>query len=183
VRRKNLDGEERLRALTPKETLLRLGFRQGGSFADIGCGTGVFTIPAAEIGGRDARVYAVDISEEMLEEVRLKARTHGLSNIETVRSDAYDFKLSDLAADYVLICAVLHEIGDQPRFLREALRICKKGGKLAVIEFSDADSGFGPPPALRMQPEQVRELLKTAGFVNMEEIPVGEAFYAVTATR
>lgn len=182
VKRKKLDSPERVQMLTPGDTLLKLGYREGTSFADIGCGTGLFTIPAAEIGG-NARIFAIDVSSEMLEEVAKKSTERGLRNIETVRSTDYDFCLADLSADFILICAVLHEIDDKPRFLGEALRICGKSGKIAVIEFNETDAGCGPPPDMRLRPEQVKALLQDAGFTDIEETPVGTAFYAVTGLR
>ncbi|WP_073077036.1 class I SAM-dependent methyltransferase [Sporobacter termitidis] len=182
AKRKKLDDPERVRLLTPRQTLLELGYREGASFADIGCGTGLFTIPAAEISGA-GRIYAVDVSPEMLREVSEKSSARGLNNIETVHSSGYDFRLADLTADFILICAVLHEIDDKPRFLGEALRICGQGGKIAVIEFNESDAGCGPPPDMRLPAGQVKELLKGVGFTGIEETPVGAAFYAVTGVR
>lgn len=180
-KKKRLDSEERRRMLTPYETLLRLGYKTGETFADIGCGIGFFTFPAAEIGGSDALIYAVDVSEEMLQEVRQRADDNAIVNIETVLSEAYDFKLKDAVADYILICTVLHEIDDNKRFIDEAKRICRPSGKIAVIEFNDKDAGFGPDKAHRLSPTQVIALLEGAGFTSFETTPVGDLFYAVTA--
>jgi len=140
-----LDTEERRRLLAPYETLAKLGYKKGDTMADIGCGTGIFTIPAAEICGEDTKIYAIDVSEEMLATVEKRAREAGYHNIQTVKSDEYDFKLHDEAVNFVLICAVLHEIEDRIRFLRETARVCQAGGKIAIIEFNETNTGFGPP--------------------------------------
>lgn len=64
-----LDNPERRKLLPPEEVLLELGLKKGQNMADIGCGIGYFTIPAGEIVGREAKVYGVDILEEMLREL------------------------------------------------------------------------------------------------------------------
>jgi ubiquinone/menaquinone biosynthesis C-methylase UbiE len=181
--KKRLDSEERKRQFKPEETIKRLGYTEGRDFADIGCGVGLFTIPAAEIGGSSAKVYAVDISDEMLREVAGRASERGLGSVRTVQSDEYDFRLEDGAADFVLISAVLHEIDDKTRFIAEARRICRKSGKIAVVEYNDAEIGFGPPRELRLPSGQVAELLKAAGFTGIEETSVSEGVYAVTAVK
>lgn len=178
--RKKLDSEERKRLLAPYETLAKLGYKKGNSMADIGCGTGLFTIPAAETGGK---IYAIDVSEEMLSDVKKRAETARFNNITTVKSDEYDFKLVDNAVDFVLICAVLHEIDDKKRFLQEARRICQAGGEIAVIEFNETNTDFGPPLGHRLSRSQVTELLTDAGFDNTAVMDISEAFYAVTAKK
>lgn len=183
-KRNRLESEERKRLLAPSETLRRLGYQKGGTMADIGCGTGLFTFPAAERGGNEAKIYAVDVSEEMLSEVKKRAEAAGSPNIITVKSGEYDFKLTEGSADFVLICAVLHEIDDQARFLREGARICRKGGKIAVIEFNhNVPTDFGPPLDHRMTKEQVRELILSSGFHTASAVDISEAFYAVAALK
>ncbi len=178
--RKKLNSEERQQMLTPHETLKRLGYKEGLSFADIGCGTGLFTFPAAEIGGKTVIIHAVDISPDMLGDVRQRADELGYENVETVQSDAYDFKLRDHSSDFILICTVLHEIDDKKRFIAEAKRISKAQGKIAVIDFNEKTLGFGPPLNMRLPKDAVSGLLADAGFSTIEVYDIGEAFYAVT---
>ena len=179
--RKKLDSEERKRLLAPYETLLKLGCQKDHNFADIGCGTGLFTIPAAEICGNNACVYAIDVSEEMLTEVKERSLKDGLNQIQTVKSDEYDVKLKNNTVDFVLICTVLHEIDDKRRFLDEAKRICKSGGKIAVIEFNETQTNFGPPISHRLDRKRVKELLNEIGFQYVSDMDIREAFYVVTA--
>ena len=179
-KRAKLNSEERRRLLSPVETLRRLGYHEGCVFADIGCGTGLFTFPAAELGGNSAKIYAVDISPEMLGDVRQHAAELGIGNITTVLSEPYDFKLEDGAADYILICTVLHEIDNKARFIGEAKRICNAGGKIAVIDFGEKETGFGPDLSHRLLPGQVVDLLTAAGFRETETLDIGDVFYAIT---
>jgi len=181
--RSKLESEERKRLLAPYETLKNLGYQKGDTITDIGCGIGLFTITAAETGGDDAKIYAVDVSDEMLAEVKKRAEAAGFNNITTVKSDEYDFKLIDGAVDFVLICAVLHEIDDKKRFLQESSRICRKGGKIAIIDFNETQTIYGPPLSHRITREQVLELITDAGFFNASDMDISEAFYAVTALK
>ena len=178
--RTKLNSEERRKLLTPHETLKKLGYQEGHAFADIGCGTGLFTFPAADIGGKGAKILAIDISPEMLADIRQYADSSDYENVETVLSNAYDFKIMDQSADFILICAVLHEIDDKARFLTEARRICKKGGKIAIIEFSETDVGFGPPLDHRLSQAVTGTLLKEAGFTDFETIDINTVYYSVT---
>lgn len=181
--RNKLDSEERKRLLAPEKTLMKLGFQKGKDFADIGCGIGLFTIPAAEICEDKATIYAIDISEEMLTEVKERADARSFHHIQTIKSDEYDFKLENEAVDFTLICTVLHEIDDKRRFLEEAKRISRNGGEVAVIEFNETQTDFGPPLSHRLSREQLIDLLIAAGFQKIDVTDISEAFYAVTACK
>lgn len=183
VNQKNkLASEERLRLLAPRETLGKLAFSPQTAVADIGCGIGVFTIPMAEQSG-GATVYAVDVSEDMLGEVKKRAEAAGLGNIVPVKSEEYEFGLADASVDYVLMCTVLHEVDDKMRFLKEAARICRKGGKLAVIEFNESQTAYGPPLSHRVTRRQIYEWLPEAGFRCAIGTDISEAFYAVVGWK
>ena len=65
-----LDNPERRKILPPPITLEKLYLQKGDIVADVGCGIGYFNIPAAVIVGEMGKVYAIDISEEMLREVQ-----------------------------------------------------------------------------------------------------------------
>jgi ubiquinone/menaquinone biosynthesis C-methylase UbiE len=183
--KRGLDDEVRVRLLSPHETLKKAGFKKGGTMADIGCGTGLFTIAAAKTGGADTKIFAVDVSEEMLDVVSKRAIDAGFNNIETVKSDEYDFKLKSGSADLVLICAVLHEIDDKKRFLMEAARICKPEGKITVVEFNETNTVLGPRPPLgdRLERAHVCSLLADAGFNDAVAEDISEAIYIVMATK
>lgn len=175
-----LDTPARRALLAPAETLAKLGFCAGQTLADIGCGTGLFSLEAAKSAGR---VYAADIAPQMLAIVKERAAAAGFANVVPVLAEEYDFHLPNAAADLVLACAVLHETDDKTRWLREAARVCKPGGHAAVIEFEPAFTGMGPPAAHRLPETQVAALLQTAGFTSVRRFALSGAFYAVLAAR
>lgn len=181
--RKKLNSEGRRRLLTPNATLVKLGYKKGDSFADIGCGIGLFTFQAAEIGGESSKIYAIDTSELMLSEVKKRIKDTGYKNIVPLQSGKYDFKLPDGSVDFVLICTVLHEIDDKPRFIREASRICRSGGKISVIEFGEKQTEYGLPLEHRIPRDITNGLLSDAGFRDIVTADLNTTFYAVTAAK
>jgi ubiquinone/menaquinone biosynthesis C-methylase UbiE len=181
--RGKLESEERKRLLAPHNTLLMLGYQPNDSMADIGCGIGLFTFQAAEIGGQNAKIYAIDISDIMLSEVEKRAQLAGYHNIVPLKSDEYDFKLKNGSVDFVLICTVLHEVDDKTRFLKEASRICRKDGIISVVEFNETKTDFGPPLHHRVKREEATKLLYESGFRSAVDFDINGAFYAIRAIK
>lgn len=113
--RQKLDNEKRRQVMPPFKTLEMLGFTGGVDMADIGCGIGYFSIPAAEIAGASSKIYALDISVEMLDEVEKRALEAGLSNIRNIKVDEYDLKLGAQSVGFAILSNVLHEIEDKKK--------------------------------------------------------------------
>lgn len=181
--KKRLDNEKRRAVMPPFQTLERLGLKEGNAVADIGCGTGYFTIPAAEIAGTASKIFAMDISMEMLEEVEKKALEAGLANIRGIKTDEYDLKLDNLSVDFIIISNVLHEIEDKGKMIAEINRIHKNGGTLAIIEWEKIQGESGPPVDERLSYEEVANMLSQNGYKYIEKYGIGSDFYGVTARK
>lgn len=122
------------RLVHPPERMLRGLVREGDTAVDIGCGPGFFTLPLARLVGRDGRVIAVDLQEEMLGMMRRRAERAGLaSRIVSHRCQAAAIGL-DTPADFVLAFYMVHETPDIAAFLAELHGILKPGGKLLLAE-------------------------------------------------
>lgn len=178
-----LDHPDRLKKLPPQTILLQLGLQKGMSMADMGCGTGFFSLPAAKIVGRDAPVYAMDLSPEMLEIVSRRAAAEQIGNIQPVQVEAYDFKVENGAVRFGLISHVLHEIPQKERFLQEAFRILEPGGTLALLEWQPKNQQSGPSLAERIAPEEMEALLAKFGFTQTNSYPINNDAYAAAAIR
>ncbi|NTV89775.1 MAG: class I SAM-dependent methyltransferase [Clostridiales bacterium] len=178
-----LDNEERRREMPPYETLERLGYKSGMDMADIGCGIGYFSIPAADISKDSSKVYAMDILAEMLEEVEKRASAVGLTNIVTVMVEEYDMKLAAESVDFVLLCNVLHEIDDKKRYMVEIKRILRSGGILAIIDYEKVQGTKGPPLEHRISCDEVAELLSDNGLGILSESKLNEDSYSITAKK
>lgn len=176
-----LDNPVRAAELNPEATLVRLGFQAGQVLCDIGAGSGIFTIPAARLATADptTKVLALDIKPEMLDAIRHKAQDAGLQNIDLRQVIDHGLPVEDRTVDLALLVTVLHEIIDYPVFLSEIQRMLKPGGRLAVIEFHDRETPFGPPVPERLGQSAVTERVTAAGFAATESFELGPNFYAL----
>ena len=161
--RANLLSEERAAELHPAELLRSLGLKAGDTFADIGCGPGFFTIPAAEIVGEKGRVFAGDIQGEMLSAVTGRIKEHGLSNVRVFKTSDMDVPLPAGCADLALLAFTLNEVEHRARFLHRVGRLLKPDAQLAVIEWEKLSEAEGPPQQDRLSPEELSQDAIAAG--------------------
>lgn len=178
-----LDNEWRRQLMPPTETLKKLGLAAEDSVADVGCGIGYFSIPAAEIIDHKNTVYALDISPEMLQTVKENAQRAGVENVITIQTGEYDLKLPDAAVSFALAVNIIHEVEDHSRFLREIKRILQKQGKLAIIDWEKKPMTMGPPTAHRISADEMLSLLRENGFIIIGQQVIGEMFYTIQARR
>ena len=175
-----LDSRYRRRILPPASTLKRFGLKKDMTVADIGSGTGYFSIPAGRIVGKNAKVYAVDVSREMLALLK-----HGKppSNLELVHTgNGYSFKIKSGTVDYVIASSILHE-NEPVRFLKEIRRIMKPGAILLVIEWRKMPMRFGPPIEERLTPEEVGTFLSESGLRPTKRSVLNARYFAVVGRK
>ncbi len=143
----------------------RLDLKPEHKIIDFGCGTGAFAIPAA----RSCRkVYAVDISQAMLDRCEEKARTAGIANIETCRAGFLTYEHRGAPADAIVSVAALHHLPDfwKAVALRRMYHMLKPGGKLYLF---DVVFSF-PVESCRSELDNwVNEMYETAGRAMAEE--------------
>ncbi|MGE5380127.1 MAG: class I SAM-dependent methyltransferase [Methylocystaceae bacterium] len=171
-----LEDPERLKELNPVGTLKRIGLGEHDVVCDIGAGSGIFTIPAAKI--TDNLVFALETDEEMLEVVGQKVRNEKLLNVKTVKVADGHFDIEENTVDFVILAAILHEIGNKAAFLAEINRIMKRNGKLALIEYKQ-QAPIGPPLIYRISQDEVTRLGEGCGMVRSDEINLGDNFYCI----
>lgn len=153
--------------------------------ADIGAGTGHYTLAAAAALGHDGKVYAVDIHEDMLKHIRDAAQQKGIRNIETVWGNVEKpggTRLRDHALDAVILSNVLFQIEHTQNVITEIKRILKQGGKLLVIDWAGAYGGMGPKPDHVVSEHAAEELFITAGFHKQKDFRAGPHHYAIVFT-
>lgn len=172
-----LDSPWRRIALPPKETLISLGLTAGLDFADIGCGIGYFTLPAATIIQPTNVIYAIDPSAQMITEAKKRAEDAGIQHIKFICSEPLDFKIPKASVDFALLANVFHEISEKEPFLRQISDILRPGGKLALIEWNSLIREMGPPADHRISEEETDRWLLEGGFDEYKKINIGEMFY------
>jgi demethylmenaquinone methyltransferase/2-methoxy-6-polyprenyl-1,4-benzoquinol methylase len=109
------------------------GIQSGQVVLEVGCGTGFFTIPAAELVGDEGRVYAIDMHPLAIERVAKKIRDAGLTNVRLIKVDALETGFSSDCFDLVLLFGVIPSPTlPLDRLLPEMYRLLKPEGVLAV---------------------------------------------------
>jgi ubiquinone/menaquinone biosynthesis C-methylase UbiE len=175
-------------ALLDAESLLKkAGVKDRAKVADFGSGAyGHFIFPAAQMVGKDGRVYAVDILKPALESINKKARQEGFGNVQTIWSDLEVFKAAKIEAeslDVGLLINNLYLSRKRPEILRECIRMIKKGGKLLVVEWEDTSSPFGPPAEERVKADLLKQAGEKLGLKVDESFSAGQYHYAVIFTK
>jgi ubiquinone/menaquinone biosynthesis C-methylase UbiE len=136
-----------------------LGIGAGQVVIDIGCGNGYMSREFARLVGESGKVFAVDRSAEAVE--RLRAAVAG-ANIEAVAADVTEgLPFDGESADLIYMSTVYHVFSPEGRraFAREARRLLRPGGRLAVIEIEKGQTLFGPPQAMRSSPDELCEVI------------------------
>lgn len=176
--RNKLENPNRVLELNPKDTLKQIGLKNGDIFCDVGAGTGIFTFAAAEITSN--KIYAVEISDEMLEILQSGAEEKKLENVVTTKGIE---KIPESSCNVVLLCTVLHEVPDVQDMMNEIRRILVKDGILSIIEFHKRQTPAGPPVKLRLDSVQLAESLHDYGLHQIQHFPLGENFYCSVFKR
>lgn len=170
-------SEEREAALQPDFLLRDLGLGEGMTLADIGCGPGFFTIPAARIVGENGGIFAADIEGEMLSTTRSRANEAGLTNVRIVKTSDREIPIAPNTCDFVLLAFIIHEVEHRASFLHRAARLLKPGGRLAILEWEKVEETAGPPVEERLTPEDVVADAEAAGLKPVEERSVTPTQY------
>ena len=146
----------------PTHLLPLAGLRSDQSALDLGCGPGFWTLPMAEIVGKNGQVIALDASPEML---RSLAAQSPPAQVRLVQGELPVISLPDVSVDFIWAAMVFHEVTPAALLAREVRRVLRPGHRLAVLEWrTDAVSSIGPPRGHRLSPEQLRACLLSAGF-------------------
>lgn len=145
----------------PDRVIAALVLRPGQIVADIGSGTGYFTIRLAKSAAAP-KVYGADIEPGMVKYLRERAVKEDLDNIVAVQAAADTPNLPE-PVDLVLIVDTYHHIGDRERYFRNLAKALKPGGRIAIIDFKP-DSPEGPPKEFRFPPEQFKLEMSRAGY-------------------
>jgi ubiquinone/menaquinone biosynthesis C-methylase UbiE len=158
---KSFDDPARDEWQMPGRVIDTLALAPGQVVADIGAGTGYFTVRLA-VAAAHPKVYAVDIEKAMVEYVRQRAAKEGLKQVIAVQGGADRANLPE-PVDVVLIVDTYHHIPNRPAYFRELRKAMKPSGRLAIIDFRKG-APSGPPEHFRMTPDQITGELEQAGF-------------------
>jgi ubiquinone/menaquinone biosynthesis C-methylase UbiE len=157
-----LERPERVQQERTDLLIEKLALKPTNHVVDLGAGSGYFTFRIAPLVPQ-GKVYAVDISPEMLAIVRAKMRKSNAENIETVLSTVTDLKLENNSADCVLIVDAYHEFSHPLEMGKSIYNTLKPGGKLVLIEYRMEDPGIPIKKLHKMSQKQAIKEISAVG--------------------
>ena len=114
----------------PIKKIEKSKIKRGDHVLDYGCGPGSYSFAAAEVVGKEGRIYAADIHPLAVEKVKRKASKKNIDNIKTILTDC-DTKLPDDSIDVIICFDVMHDIVDKNKLIEEFHRVLKPNGYLS----------------------------------------------------
>ena len=149
-----------------------LGIAAGKGVADIGAGSGWFTVRAARRVGAGGSVYAVDINPEAIRYVSERARKEKLQNVKTILGKSDDPVLPANSVDAVLLLKTYHEVAQPVALLRNLRGALRPGAKVGIIDRNGngEDHGVGSDVVIREAQEAGYHLLEQYDFVKGDKM-------------
>jgi ubiquinone/menaquinone biosynthesis C-methylase UbiE len=178
-----LEAPARVAALKVDEIIGRLDLAPGQVVADLGAGTGVFTLPLAEAVGPKGRVYAVDIDPALVDYIRQKAEKRKVANVVPVLGKPGDPALPAADVDLAFMHDVLHHIEDRVGYLKQTVRYMKPGARMAFVEMDPVKGAHRNDAKLQLTPQQLDRWMSDLGFTQTGTYPVGDDKWYVLYTR
>ena len=175
-----LDSPKRKEILPIDKTIAELDINSGSAVIDVGCGIGYFSLPFSD---RVKKVYALDMSEDLLLELKKRAEDKDKSNIEYIKTDGSLNDVKSLNADYAFISTVLHEVENKDDFINQVKRLIKEDGEICVLEFNKERRQIGPPACERIGTEELKELFKKQGLKVFKHFNISEEIYVIIFIR
>lgn len=166
----------------PRENVMHLKLHNGMKVADLGTGTGHYARAAAAIVGREGKVYAIDVQEDVLKHASLNMPAHGHGVVSYVWGDierAGGTKLQSGALDAAILANALFQVADKGGLVAEVKRILKPGGKLLVVDWAGSYGGVGPAPEHVVTEHAAEELFIGEGFHKAEAFRGGPHHYGL----
>jgi len=111
------------------------GLKPGMVMADIGAGTGLFTLHFAQAVGENGKVFAVEIAKNFLEHIKARASKAKASNVQTILCTERSVELPEASIDLAFICDVYHHFEFPSASLATLHKALKPGGELVLIDF------------------------------------------------
>jgi len=176
-----LDAPDRRSTQDPDRLWRRLGLKRGDTVVDVGAGTGFYAFAAASVVGSSGRVYAVDVSQDLVQLVRERAAGRKVRNVEPVLSTLTHIPIEDAVADVALLANVLHGIPSET--VDEAVRLLRPGGRLVDVDWKKEPSPQGPPVEHRLTAAEATAVLSAHRLTPTEAFDLGPFHYVLVFER
>ena len=180
-----LESGRRLGSLEIEEVVARMGLQQGDVVADIGAGTGVFSVSLARAAGPSGTVIAVEVDAGFLPMIAQKAVDGGVENIHPVLGAFEDPKLPRRAVDVAFFHDVIHHIEKRQEYFLATAAYMAPASRIVVVDYHGGHPApHGDQPELQTTLREVTELMAVAGFDLTQEFELfDEKFFVVFTKR
>lgn len=165
----------------PEKILKQIGLQDNMIVADLGAGSGFYSIPAAHLTP-NGKVYAIEVQKDFLTTIKNKANDAHLNNIEPIWGDVETIggtKLKDEIIDRVIASNILFQVLNKQKFIDESFRVLKPEGKILLIDWADTSETFGLKQDVIIDKKQAREMFEKKGFVFERDIDAGAHHYGM----
>ena len=162
----------------PLKNLKALGLKEDNILADLGAGTGYYSVAAGALVPR-GKVYAVELQKDFLETIKNKVKEAHLGNVEIIWGNVEKIggtKIGDNIADVVIASNILFQVEDKDKFIEEIKRILKPKGRVLLIDWSES-SIMGATAIIPKK--NARLMFEKKGFVLEREIDAGDHHYGM----
>jgi predicted methyltransferase len=168
-----LDAPDRDLWQRPDLIMDAMGIADGSVVADIGAGSGWFTIRLARRVGPQGLVYAEDVQQEMINAISRRVSREGFNNVRAKLGTTSDPKLPPQSIDAALMVDSFHEVeaGDRAAMLANLARALKPQGRIGIVDFRLDGTGPGPAPEERVSPDVVVTAAQAAGLKLIRQEP------------
>jgi ubiquinone/menaquinone biosynthesis C-methylase UbiE len=158
-----LDSHDRETWQKPDLIMDALGIADGAIVADLGSGSGWFTVRLARRVGPNGFVYAVDMQQPMIEATERRVEREGFKNVRAILGRPDDPLLPDGSLDAVMIVDTYRDMKRPVALLQNLTRALKPQGRIGIIDYKKVDGGPGPSLRERVDPSTVERDVRTAG--------------------
>jgi arsenite methyltransferase len=148
----------------PHEVLTALNLKSGEVIADIGAGSGYFTFRLAHHVGDKGKVYAVDVSPDMILHVNRRIRELKVINVVSILADPDDPLLKEGSVNRFFFSDSWHHIENQTKYLSLMKKMLKPGGEIIMIDFHKKEVPVGPPMQMKIAREDLIKQMESNGF-------------------
>lgn len=164
--------------IDPSKIFEKIGITAGQRVADFGCGrTGHVVFPLSPMVGERGVVYALDILKDVLESVKSQAHSGGFDNVHPVWTDLEAVGAAPIpegSIDAGFFMNVVFMLKKRPEALKEAARLIKSDGSLAIVDWSRKLGPLGPSPAQMINQDELTRSAQEAGFSLVDNFAVGD---------
>lgn len=179
-----LDDPKRDAYQKPHEVLTALAIKPGEVIADIGAGSGYFTFRLAHHVGDTGKVYAVDVSPEMILHLNRRIRDLKATNVVSILADPDDPLLADGSINRFFFSDSWHHIENQSKYLSLIKKMLKSSGEVVMIDFHKKELPVGPPMEMKIAREDLIKQMENNGFrITKEHIFLPYQYFLVFVPR